>query len=145
MKKYFLLMLLATLFCQTAFAEINRDKDMEPANGFFLPQGDAISGKKAFEDLRCNSCHWVQNEISLSAPVADKAGPMLGVKQAGYASGWIANSIVSPSHTIAYGSNGQAEGSDLSRMGDFTETMTVRQMINIVAYIKSLGDDSKKA
>lgn len=119
---------------------INRDEKMQPADGFFLPQGDPAAGEKAFSELKCNSCHWVQNNVDLNPPVAEKLGPVLGKKQAGYAAGWIANSIISPSHTIAAGTDGQAEGSDLSLMGDFTEEMTVRQMIDIVAYIKSLGE-----
>ncbi|HLD50000.1 MAG TPA: cytochrome c [bacterium] len=132
---FFVLLLIANGLC---FA--NRDENMEPADGFFLPGGDAAAGQKAFTALKCNTCHWVQNNMELNPPVVQKAGPMLGEKQAGYAAGWIANSIVSPSHTIALDSDGEAEGNELSRMGDFSESMTVRQMINIVAYIKSLGE-----
>ncbi len=128
-------------FSMPAYA--NRDKGMNPAQGFFLPEGNAEAGKKAFAHLKCSSCHWVRNEIDLKEPVAEKTGPMLGPRQAKYSRGWIANSIVSPSHTVVYDSDGYAEGSDLSRMGDFTQVMTVREMIDIVAYIRSL-DDSKR-
>ena len=118
----------------------DRDEGMTPAEGFFLPKGNPEAGKKAFVRLKCTSCHWVQNEMDLSQPVTAKAGPMLGDQQARYSAGWITNSIVSPSHTIALDSNGKAENSELSRMGDFTEVMTVRQLIDIVAYIQSLDD-----
>ena len=67
---------------------------------------------------------------------------MLGPKQAAYAPGWIANSIVSPSHTIARNFEGEYEEGELSRMGDFSDVMTVRQMIDLVAYIKSLGAEN---
>lgn len=120
---------------------MNRDEGMEPAENFFLPQGDPEAGRKAFSDLKCTSCHWAANEVDLSAPVAEKPGPMLGDKQAHYTSGWIANSIVSPSHTIAYGSHGEADDSELSRMGDFKDVMTVRQLIDIVSYIQSMKQE----
>ena len=122
----------------------NKDEGMTPANGFFLPQGDAAAGKKAFANLKCTACHWVQNEADLNVPAAEKPGPLLGPKQAGYSPGWIANSIVSPSHTIAWDSNGEAENSELSRMGDFKDTMTVRQLIDLVAYVRSLGPEKKE-
>ncbi|MBI3312829.1 MAG: cytochrome c [Candidatus Omnitrophica bacterium] len=143
MRKYLGFFLFILIFSGSGFAAIDRDEGMAPADGFFLPEGDGVRGKKAFMDLKCTSCHWVQNELNLSAPVAEKSGPILGTKQAAYAPGWIANSITSPSHTIGFDTDGQADESDLSRMGDFTETMTVRQMIDLVAYIKSLGEEKK--
>lgn len=131
--------LIAIILCLTSpLAFANRDDGMMPAESFFLPEGDAKAGKEAFERLRCNSCHWVRNRLDLSPPVADKPGPILTPKQADYSIGWLANSIISPSHTIALDSKGEAEGSELSRMGNFAETMTVREMIDIVAFIRSL-------
>ena len=132
------------IFCFTnSLVFANRDEGMTPADGFFLPQGNAQAGERAFARLKCNSCHWVQNNIDLNVPVAEKVGPMLGSKQAGYSPGWIANSIVSPSHTIAINSGGEAEGSELSRMGDFRDTMTVRELTDIVTYIQSLDDEER--
>lgn len=130
--------ILLTIISSAVFAD--RDDNMEPADGFFLQKGDPAAGQKAFKDLKCNTCHWVQNNVELAPPVVEKAGPMLGAQQADYAPGWIANSIVSPSHTIARNFDGEYEKGELSRMGDFTEAMTVRQMMDLVAYIKSLGD-----
>ncbi len=130
------LMTLWLLMSSLVFA--NRDEGMMPADGFFLSEGNPEAGQKAFVRLRCNACHWVQNEPNLTSPVAEKLGPMLGWKQADYSPGWIANSFVSPSHTIAFNSDGEADGGELSRMGDFKDTMTVREMMDIVSYIKSL-------
>ncbi len=117
----------------------NRDENMEPARAFFLPKGNVEAGKKTYSDLKCYICHQVENETAFPAPSVQKPGPVIGKKQAGYASGWIANSIVSPSHTIALNSNGEDEKSGLSLMGDFSEGMTVRQLIDLTAYIKSEG------
>ncbi len=118
----------------------NRDQNMEPAKAFFLPKGDAAAGRKAFKEIQCLSCHNVAGDAEFSA--SSGLGPELGRKQADYTAGWIANSIVSPSHTIAL--EAEDKGDDApSLMGDFTDKMTVRQMIDLVAYIKSL--DAGKA
>lgn len=122
-----------------------RDEGMMPADGFFLPEGDPVAGREAFVTLKCMSCHWVANDTEFTGPVADKIGPLLGYRQAGYSAGWLANSIVTPSHTIAGGSNGLTEEGKLSRMGDFSEIMTVRQLIDIVAYLKSKGEQKPAA
>ncbi len=131
---FLILLLIASGLCLAS-----RDENMEPADGFFLQKGNPAAGQKAFTELKCNACHWVENDAGLNPPVVEKAGPMLGAQQADYSAGWIANSIISPSHTIAPNFEGKYEKGELSRMGDFSETMTVRQMIDIAAYIKSLG------
>ena len=130
----FLLLLIAGAHC---FA--NRDENMEPAEGFFLPGGNPAAGQKAFADLKCFTCHQVEKSAEFLGP-ASKKGPVLGGKQADYPSGWIANSIVSPAHTLVPDSYAEVETDELPEMNDFTEKMTVRQMIDIVAYIKSLGE-----
>lgn len=130
-------------FFAISFAWAGSDEGLVPADGFFLPEGNPKAGKIAFNQLKCNFCHWVENDLELPPPVAERGGPLLGKKQADYAPGWIANSIVSPSHTIARNSNGVSEGGQLSRMGDLTEAMTVRQLIDIVAYIRSLGEKNE--
>lgn len=138
-KWFFLLIFLCSI--NPVVANANRDEGMTPAEGFFIPKGDATRGKKSFADLKCTACHWVANEADLSkGPVAEKLGPMLGSKQAAYAKGWLLNSIVSPSHTIAIQSDGQSDNSELSRMGDFREVMTVKQLFDIVEYLKSVGE-----
>ncbi|MBI3317074.1 MAG: c-type cytochrome [Candidatus Omnitrophica bacterium] len=132
------LIIFLSVFFAASSSLAGNDEGLVPADGFFLPNGNAKAGKAAFNQLKCNACHWVENDLELPPPVSDQEGPFIGRKQAAYAAGWLANSIVSPSHVIARDSDGRSEGSDLSRMGDMTETMTVRQLIDIVAYIRSL-------
>ncbi|OGW72733.1 MAG: hypothetical protein A2Y02_03135 [Omnitrophica bacterium GWA2_52_12] len=139
MKKMIALLGLALLFTASPAVWAGKDEGMHPASGFFIPDGDAVKGRAAFERLKCATCHRVEKDAALAPPVAAKEAPKLGKKQGHYSRGWIANSIVSPSHTVAWDSDGQADDSDLSRMGDFTEAMTVRELIDLVAYIKSLG------
>lgn len=122
------------VFCFPVFA--NRDANMEPASDFFLPKGNPEAGRKAFKDLQCNACHGIENDPELANPSG--LGPLLGAQQAAYSSGWIANSMVSPSHTIALGAEDQGED-EPSLMGDFKDRMTVQQLIDLTAYLKSLG------
>ncbi len=140
MKKILFISVLVLVGAGVCFA--GRDDNMEPAKGFFLPKGNPEAGRQAFKDLQCLACHAVEKDAEFSTPSMVPPGPVLGVKQGNYATGWIANSIVSPSHTIALDSNGEVEGTQLSRMGDFTGRMTVRQLIDLVAYLKSMGDET---
>jgi len=106
------------------------------ADGFFLPIGDPESGKKAFTELKCISCHQVMADPDLPPPTASPPGPMLGTFDAFHTPGELADAIVSPSHHFAV-PEGRTQGGELSRMGDFRDVMTVRQLIDIVAYLKS--------
>jgi hypothetical protein len=51
----------------------------------------------------------------------------------------LAESILAPSHRVAEGVEGVRRG-ELSRMGDWSEVMTVRQWLDIVAYVRSLAE-----
>ncbi len=143
-RKFFLIGMAVFFLSVPVLWAAGKDEGMHPANGFFIPEGDAVKGRAAFERLKCATCHRVEKDAAFTPPVASKPAPKLGAKQAHYSRGWIANSIVSPSHTIVWDSDGKAEDSELSRMGDFTETMTVRELIDLVAYIKSLEKSREK-
>ena len=47
-------------------------------------------------------------------------------------------SIFAPSHEISANLRGPRED-ELSPMGDFSEAMTIRQFIDLVAYLRSLA------
>jgi hypothetical protein len=52
--------------------------------------------------------------------------------------GLIVESIIAPSHRVPEGIEG-VRNQDMSRMGDYSEAMTVRQLIDIVAFLELLG------
>jgi mono/diheme cytochrome c family protein len=106
-----------------------------------LPNGDPAAGRVAFQVLKCTTCHRVAGQADLPAPVSSNRGPSLGPVTARKPAGEIASSIVAPSHTLSDGRK-RAEGR-LSPMGDFSQAMTVRQLSDLVAYLRSL--DSKPA
>lgn len=109
------------------------------AQGFHLPDGDPVPGQTAFVEMRCHSCHSVVGVV-LPAPVADPPVPVaLGGKVArGRTDGELLTAIIDPSHVIASGYRSElVRSGKLSRMGDFSETMTARQAIDLVAFIHS--------
>ncbi|MEX2215937.1 MAG: c-type cytochrome [Phycisphaeraceae bacterium] len=105
--------------------------------GLFLPEGDPRAGKLAFHRLKCWACHEVAGEdfprtfvdppvpIMMVSPLQDQSREQL------------AESIMMPSHKVSDTLPGVKSG-DLSRMGDFSQTMTVRELIDIVAFLKNL-------
>ena len=106
-----------------------------------LPKGDADAGEDAFVSLGCASCHRVTGGEALPHPVTSVGAPELGVEQAGYSAGMLATSIISPSHHVSTEVASRSEDGR-SPMADFTASMTVRQMIDIVAFLRASGGAS---
>ena len=102
------------------------------------PRGDPAAGREAFVALSCTSCHAVQGDLELKRPVASMPVPVLGPDLAKLSPGKLASAMVSPSHTISKEVQ-EATAGELSPMGDLTESMTVRQLVDLVAYLRSLG------
>lgn len=109
------------------------------ARGFHLPDGDPARGQATFVELKCNSCHTVVG-ADLPAPVVEPAsrvtlgGPTTRLRT----DGMLFTSIVDPSHELIAGYRPRPAGfGHQSVMGDFSETMTVRELIDIVAFLQS--------
>ncbi|MEX1258261.1 MAG: c-type cytochrome [Gemmatimonadota bacterium] len=103
----------------------------------YLPEGDAAAGRVAFEAMQCYACHEVPGETfpppHATPPVPVPLGPEVVQKPADE----LAESILAPSHEIPDDLEGvQRDGR--SRMGDWSEVMTVREWLDIVAYLTSL-------
>jgi hypothetical protein len=106
--------------------------------GYFFPEGDATAGREVFLAMSCHSCHEVPGE-TFPAPVAQPPVPVpLDATVARKSREQLAEAILAPSHTIREGA-ADADLPELSRMGDYTETLTVAQLIDLVAYIQYLG------
>lgn len=109
------------------------------AAGFRLPDGDPVRGRQVFVEMKCHTCHRVAG-VDLPAPVAD---PPVGVTLGGVVAspptdGTLVTAIIDPSHErlAAYPPERVASGR-LSRMGDFSEAMRVRDLIDLVAFLQS--------
>jgi hypothetical protein len=107
--------------------------------GFHLPDGDVGRGQQVFVDLKCHACHRVQ-DTDLPSPVADPPVPVVlgGVVQRVRTDGELVAAIIEPSHRIAPGYRvTEVRAGGLSRMGDYSEQMSVRDLIDLVAFLQS--------
>jgi len=107
---------------------------------FAMPAGDPEAGKAAFEKMQCYSCH---NVPSVDLPKARSSGGVGPNLVAGYSklpAAFLAESIINR-HEYISGTLERYTGLDKvsSRMGDYTSIMTVRELIDIVAFLKHLG------
>ena len=106
--------------------------------GFRLPDGDAAAGREAFVDLGCNACHEVAGvPIEYLEGVAHV---QLGGKTTHLRTyGELVTSIINPSHKIYPGIDRKlVQTNNVSRMNDFSEVMTVRQLCDLVAFLETL-------
>ncbi len=108
--------------------------------GFHLPlNGDVERGKAAFVELGCNSCHKVSG-VDLPGPTAT---PPVPVKLGGQSSrrlsdAYLVTAMLEPNYHLAPGPRDAAiTAGGHSRMPSFTDKMTVRQMVDIVAFLQS--------
>jgi len=106
--------------------------------GLHFPDGNVEAGKAAFVELKCGACHKMAG-LDLHEPIAD---PPVGVVLGGEiprerTDGELITAIVNPSHDFAHGFRPEKEtsGGTRSRMGDFGQAMTVRQLIDVVAFL----------
>ena len=109
------------------------------AAGFRLPEGDAERGRAAFVDLRCHACHRVEG-VSMPEPVAAPPVPVVlgGTVYQARTDGELVTAIVHPSHRVVPRDPAELVRSGrLSRMGDFSDCMSVRQLIDLVAFLQS--------
>jgi hypothetical protein len=114
------------------------DEPVVSAAGFFFPEGDAAAGREVFVSMGCYSCHEVPGE-TFPAPVARPPVPVpLDSTVTQKTREQLAESILAPSHAIRLGAE-DVDAPELSRMGDYTEALTVADLIGLVTYLKSLS------
>ena len=108
--------------------------------GFRLPDGDPAAGKIAFQELKCNECHRVRG-AELPAPTVTPAVPVVlgGDVPHVKTDGDLVTSIINPSHRIsaAFKPEEVRQSGGASRMPDLTTAMTVRQLVDIVAFLQT--------
>jgi hypothetical protein len=104
---------------------------------FRLPDGDPVRGHQAFVDLRCHSCHEIAG-VDLPKPLAriETTVALGGVTVRPRTDGELLEAIVDPAHDLigAYPAEAVSSGGR-SRMLDLNEVMTVRQLVDVVAFL----------
>jgi hypothetical protein len=89
-----------------------------------------------FADNGCHSCHEVAGE-AFPAPVADPRVNVVlgGIVPSPRTDGDLVTSIVDPSHRIVPGM-GEMRSGGRSRMGDFSDHLTVHELVDLVAFLQ---------
>jgi mono/diheme cytochrome c family protein len=101
------------------------------------PEGDPRKGREAFVRFECYSCHEVQGE-RFRAPASKEAlGPELAAMGPLHDAEYFIEAIVSPSATIEPG-RGYAAGDGSSKMPSYNDTLTVQELVDLVAYLRAL-------
>jgi hypothetical protein len=107
--------------------------------GFRLPEdGDIERGRAAFVELQCHKCHTVVG-TTLAVPHQVDLGPIPlgGEVREIRTDGFLVTSIIHPGHIRARGPREVTLTPDgESRMPDYTDEMTVRQLVDIVAFLQ---------
>ena len=109
------------------------------ASAFHLPSdGDVERGKAAFVSLGCNSCHEVTG-VDLPKPTVSSQVPIVlgGTTYAGVSNAYLVTSIINPSYELAPYPKEQISVAGKSRMPHYVETLTVRQLTDVVAFLQS--------
>lgn len=110
-----------------------------------LPPGDAARGRTAFVELQCWVCHSVAGWKGepLPRPTIKPSVPIvLGAETTRPTSMQRINAIISPSHKIAQTQWPERTTSGaLSKMGDYNDVMTLRQLADVVAFLEALTPD----
>jgi sulfur-oxidizing protein SoxX len=107
--------------------------------GFPVEAGNIAAGRQAFIDQRCQRCHTVAGvpmpEIAGAAPVRVELG---GATSQVKAYSELVTSIINPSHRISDQLSEQVPRPLVTEMPmEHIDTMTVRQLIDIVAFLDS--------
>jgi hypothetical protein len=130
----------ATAACSPEPATETTVGSAAPAVTVAMPAGDAAAGRQAFLDLRCTACHAVPSEPGFPAPVSANPGPPVDAQVAGRDVSYLLTAIVSPSHELSPNMSEDVRSNlegVLSPMGDFSRVMTVRQLVDLSAFVRS--------
>jgi hypothetical protein len=104
-----------------------------------LPAGDVEAGRQAFLDLKCTTCHLVPSEPTFPKPVSANPGPPIDSRLIGHDLSYLATAVVSPSHEIGPEASPEVRAhlkGVMSPMGDYSNAMTVRQLIDLNAFLR---------
>lgn len=108
-----------------------------------LPKGDPAEGRTLFESKQCYRCHTVEGQ---RFPDAEIEGiefiHLAGANNKGWDRDLFASQIMDPQHLISPDHQkamlivGDRLGAENSPMPDFTKALTVRELIDLAAYLE---------
>jgi hypothetical protein len=118
--------------------ELHRHGGVPPGWRFSLPSGEPKKGRDVFVKLECFKCHEVKGEhFPGVAKQASDVGPDLTGMGSHHPPEYFAESILSPNAVIVT-APGYTGPDGLSIMPDYRDAVTASELIDLVAYLKSL-------
>ncbi len=119
---------------RATMAELHARGGVPRGWSFRLPPGDEIQGREIFAKLECFACHTVRGT---GFPPPSEPGPDLTAIGDHHPSGYLAESIVNPNAVIVEGP-GYTGPDGTSIMPDYGASLTVSELVDLVAYLTSL-------
>jgi mono/diheme cytochrome c family protein len=124
---------------RTTMSELHAHGGVPPGWKFLMPPGDAVEGRKVFVAMECFACHEVKGEsFPQSSTTPRGSGPELTGMGSHHPAEYFAESIANPNRVIVQGP-GYTAPDGLSKMPSYADSMTLKQLVDVVAYLKSLG------
>ncbi len=119
---------------------------------FAIPAGDHHAGRQVYVDLECYKCHEVFGE-NFPAPKAERGnvGPALSGMGAMHPAEYFIETMIDPNASAAWRikhhkdeDKGYLGVDGKSKMPSYNDSITVQQLIDLVAYLKSLTEGGHK-
>lgn len=106
---------------------------------FTLPStGDRVRGRAAFEKFECFACHEVRGEKFPGPTKRETLGPELASMTYHHSPSFLAEAIINPGAWIDPG-KGYAQVNGSSKMPSFADSMTVQELIDLIAFLRGLA------
>lgn len=113
---------------------------------FTLTKGNAEEGRQLFVELECYKCHEVKGEkFPDTAPAEKGIGPELSHMAGVHSVEFFAESIVNPNAVIDDDARerGYVGEDGKSKMPDYGDVLSVKQLADLASYLTSLGGGQK--
>jgi hypothetical protein len=118
--------------------ELHKHGGVPPGWQLTVPPGDARAGREIFVKLECYKCHEVKGErFPHAAKGPGEAGPNLTGMGTHHPPAYFLEAILNPNAVIVTGP-GHTGPDGLSIMPDYRESLTVAELIDLVAYMQDL-------
>lgn len=105
---------------------------------FRLPEGDPRAGLQAFVNFECYKCHPVAGANFPRSEGAGDVGPDLSMMGPLHPPEYFAEAIINPNAVLVEGP-GFLGPDGKSRMPSYAASMTLQQLMDLVAYLRTLG------